>query len=327
LDLSIIIVNWNSREYLKNCIASIFENTREILFEIVVVDSGSFDGCDQMLQQHYPEIRLIQAQENLGFAKANNRAAEVVTGDILLFLNPDTVLVGSAIDTLYRAFQSMSKCGIAGGRLLNADGSVQTSCIQAFPTILNKTLDSEFLRSKWPNSSLWGVAPLNKEGVLPSPVEAISGACLLIRRSTFREVGGFSEEYFMYAEDVDLCHKVRKAGYTNYYVPKANLFHFGGTSSAHADTKFSTVMMPEATWRFLRKTRGRAYACGFRIGLCLTAIGRLVLLGFAVAFKRAEKRPDWVASFRKWFAVLKWSLHRDELVKHYYPGDQVSLLR
>lgn len=201
MDVSVIIVNWNSREDLKRCIASIRMHTRDIEYEIVVIDSGSNDGCDQMLRENYPDVRFVQSATNLGFARANNRAFEEATGENLLFLNPDTELTGPAITRLRSHLHSHPNAGIVGCRLLNSDGTLQSSCIQSIPTIWNQLLNSQFLRTRWPKSGLWGMAPLFQQGIAPREVEAISGACLMVRRHTFQQVNGFSEEYFMYAED------------------------------------------------------------------------------------------------------------------------------
>src|SRR5687767_7938076 len=154
MDLSIIIVNWNSREYLQTCVRAVLARTRLTSFEIIVVDCGSFDGCDRMLRECYPNVRFIQLDANIGFARANNRAAREAKGKTLLFLNPDTEVTYSALDRLYEAIQALPAAGAVGCRLLNANGSVQTSCIQATPTILNQLLNCEFLRRHTPASRL-----------------------------------------------------------------------------------------------------------------------------------------------------------------------------
>ena len=319
MDLSIIIVNWNSREYLRRCIESIREQTRTTTYEIVVIDSASYDGCGEMLRERFPEVRFIQSDKNLGFARANNRAAGEATGTALLFLNPDTELVGAAIDVMHAHLTSLTAAGALGCKLLNSDRSIQSSCVQALPTILNKVLDSEFLRGAWPRSFLWGVAPLYSADLTPSPVDAISGACVMVRRATFEQVGGFSEDYFMYAEDIDLSYKLLRAGHVNYYVPTATVIHYGGSSSQQAGSRFEAVMMPEATWRFLRKTRGRAYGTGYRAGMCLSAVVRLALLSASCVFGLAARRgASSKPSVNKWLAVLRWSMEREDLVRRYY---------
>ncbi len=310
MDLSIIIVNWNSVTYLRNCLESIYSKKHNFQFEVVVIDAASFDGSGEMLSECFPQVRFIQAKDNLGFAKANNMAFKESSGEVVLFLNPDTEIVGDAIAAMIAALRRLSDAGSLGCKLLNTNGSIQTSCIQSVPTILNQCLDSEFLRSRWPNSSLWGMSPLHSGGEMPSVVEAISGACVMMSRKLFSEVGMFSEDYFMYAEDIDLSDKVSKAGFKNYYVPCASVIHHGGASSATATNHFSTVMMRESIWRFLRKTRGLAYGLAYRMAMSIVAVARLLLLTFLFPVQRVRSRgTDWKASFGKWCAILRWSIY------------------
>lgn len=318
MDLSVIIVNWNSKEYLCKCIASLLAQTHGLEFEIIVIDSASFDGCDRMLEEHYPHVRFLQSKENLGFGKANNAAFRLSRGRHVLFLNPDTELVGPAINILDERLRTLPRAGIVGCRLLNSDRTVQTSCIQSLPTILNQLLDSEYLRARWPRSALWGTAPLYEANHLPKVVEGITGACLMLKRDAFERVGMFSEDYFMYAEDLDLCYKLRKAGYINYYVPDATLIHYGGGSSQAAASNFSVVMMRESIWQFLRKHRGPVYSLSHRVSMLFSAIARLGFLAMLFPIRRIHRRrAAWYAAFQKWQTILLWSLNRQKIVKRY----------
>lgn len=312
MQLSIIIVNWNSRDHLRKCLESVFSQTSGIEFEVIVIDSASFDGCGEMLQTHFPRVRFIQSIENLGFARANNEAFLASKGETILFLNPDTEVIGPAIKVLHEHMARLSNAGAVGCRLLNSDRSVQTSCIQPVPTILNQLLDSEFLRAKWPKSRLWGMAPLFALDFSPQPVEAISGACVMMGRSLFEQIGHFSEDFFMYAEDIDLSYKATQAGATNYYIPSATVVHYGGSSTQQAASNFSVVMMREAIWRFLRKTRGNLYGLGYRISMLLSSFCRLSLISLARLFGKGN------SSYAKWLAILRWSLNRESCVTKYY---------
>jgi len=309
MDLSIIIVNWNSKEYLQKCIASILLWTSDIKYEIVVIDSASFDGCGEMLRQLFPQVRFIQSDKNLGFAKANNAACRESSGRYVLFLNPDTELIAPAVNILFDSMLKLPNAGAIGCKLLNTDKTVQTSCIQSFPTIINQFLDSEFLRKVWPKSVLWGNAPLFSAQMSPKEVDAIAGACMMVKRSIFEQVGFFSDDYFMYAEDLDLCYKIRQAGYTNYYIPNATAIHFGGGSTEKGSSDFSVVMMRESIWRFMKKTRGKIYGMAYRSSMLISAIGRLVLLMIILPLEGIRKGgTSWNASFKKWMSILTWSL-------------------
>jgi N-acetylglucosaminyl-diphospho-decaprenol L-rhamnosyltransferase len=318
MDLSIIIVNWNSTYFLRKCLASVEAQTRGLKREIVVIDAGSFDGCDRMLREFYPEVRFIQSESNLGFARANNAAFKASQGRSILFLNPDTELAGPAINILYEELQKLPQAGALGGRLLNADRSIQTSCVQAIPTLLNQVLDTEWLRLLWPKSVLWGMAPLYDPTDQPSEVEGISGACVMLKRSVFEQVGLFSEDYFMYAEDLDLCDKLRTAGLRNYYIPAATIIHFGGGSSERAPSNFATVMSVESMWRFFRKRRGSRSGMGYRGAMFFEALGRLALLGLALPVQTIRRRRQaWNHSCKKWRAILRWSAKREKWVAQY----------
>lgn len=306
MDLSIIIVNWNSKDYLQKCLASVLSWTTGVNFEIVVIDSASFDGADEMLKHCYPQVRFMQSDRNLGFARANNMAFRESTGRHILFLNPDTELIGPDINILFDSIQLLPKAGAIGCKLLNADRSVQTSCIQAFPTILNQLLSSEFLRTLFPKSQLWGMTSLFSDKDEPAEVDMISGACLMLRREVFEQVGLFSEDYFMYAEDLDLCYKIKLAGYSNYYIPGASIIHFGGGSTEKSPNDFSVVMTRESIWRFMKKKRGKIYGLAYRASIAIAAIGRLLLL--TILLPLHYLRQSEPSSLRKWWVVLSWSL-------------------
>jgi GT2 family glycosyltransferase len=308
-ELSIIIVNWNSKDFVRKCVQSILANTRDAAFEIIVVDGASYDGCGEMLAREFPEVQFIQSDKNVGFARANNLGFEQSSGNCLLFLNPDTEVVGPAISILRTALLELEQAGIVGAKLLNTDGSVQTSCIQAFPTILNQLLDAEVLRRAFPRHSFWGMSPLFSADDKPAAVQVLSGACLMMRREAFASVAKFSEDYFLYAEDLDLCYKVNRAGLRNYYVPAASVIHHGGGSSKPDQSTFSAVMMRESVYRFLTKVRGKWYSAGFRFSLGLGALGRLALLLLLFPFRMIRGEVAGARdSFRKWTAILKWAL-------------------
>lgn len=312
MDLSVIIVNWNSKDYLRKCIASILSNTHGIQFEIIIIDSGSFDGCGEMLQEYYPQVYFIQCDKNLGFAKANNEASQFSKGRSLLFLNPDTELVNSGINTLYDKLNSLPYAGIVGAKLLNSDRTIQTSCIQSFPNIMNQVFDTEVLRKRFPRWSLWGIAPLFDQDDTPAEVETVSGACLMIKKSVFEKVGMFCVDYFMYSEDIDLSYMVRQAGYKIYYVPEAIVIHHGGGSSAKMSVStFSDVMLLKSQWQFFRKTRPAWYCHLYSLVMFAVSLLRIILLSFAwPVFKVCGKDPLVEMSLTKWIARLRWTVNR-----------------
>ena len=309
VDLSIIIVNWNSKDYLQKCIASILANTFVVEYEIIVVDSASFDGCGDMLQHLYPQVHFIQSELNVGFARANNLGASYAHGKVLLFLNPDTEVRGHAIEHLYCRHQELHRTGVVGCRLLNSDGTLQTSCVQPFPTILNQNLDADILQRWFPRIGLWMSAATFEGIIMPVQVEMVSGACMMIEREVFKHVGEFSADYFMYAEDIDLCHKIIMAGYTNYYVPEVEIVHHGGGSTQHERSFFANVMIRESVGRLLRKTHGNSYSLVYRLALTGAAAVRLTLLALCYPVALIKHRAhEWSTALNKWIAIVRWGL-------------------
>lgn len=317
MDLSIVIVNWNSVDFLRKCLTSVYANSKGMSFEVIVIDNASFDGCEKMIQNEFSLVRFIQSQKNLGFARANNLASEQATGKILLFLNPDTEVIGPALQGMVACLMSLPDAGVVGPTLLNSDGSIQTSCIQSFPSILNQALDSEYLRAAFPKWSLWGNQALFEESSRPVVVEGISGACLMIRKRTFEDVGRFSSEYFMYGEDMDLCYMVQKAGWKNYYVSNAKVIHHGGQSTASlSDKQFSSVMMRQSLLRFMRGHRGDGYAVVFRLTMAIAALSRLAVVSVVMLFLGiTPQRHSLSLSFSKWFRVLCWAIGLESWTK------------
>ncbi|MBW1929143.1 MAG: glycosyltransferase family 2 protein [Deltaproteobacteria bacterium] len=318
LELSIIIVNWNSADYVLKCIQTIKEQTLDTDYEIIVVDNASFDGCRDRLSDLHPDVIFIQSQYNLGFARGNNLGAKYASGSVLLFLNPDTEVRNNAIDRLFRCIQSLPDSGALGGKLLNSDGSIQTSCVQPFPTILNQLLDAEIFRHWFPHSKLWGNRAIFENVNGPVEVEVISGACLMIKHEVFDIINAFSTDYFMYSEDLDLCFKTQKVGLRNYYCGEAVIIHHGGGSSRRSINKFSAVMMCESVSRFLRKWRGSSYANSYRCAMTMSATLRLTfLLLMSARYLDRRKRETFRNAITKWFAILRWSIGLEKWVKEY----------
>lgn len=309
VDTSIIIVNWNSKDYLRQCLRSLDAHLPSVAFEVIVVDGASFDGCGEMLAAEFPKVVFIQSNENIGFAKANNLGARRAKGEYLLLLNPDTEFTEDAITTLHACAKSHEDAGAIGCRLLNGDRSLQTSCVQAFPTVLNQALDSEFLRRKSPRSKLWGISALYDESPSAIPVEAISGACIYVKRSRYEQVGGFTEQYFMYGEDIDLCFKLTNAGFRSYYLHNPSLIHYGGASTQKAASNFSMVMMRSSVHRFFAMHHGPIAAFAYRFTTAISALLRLgSILPLLIFGDRIVSHGK--DSLRKWSAILGWCLGR-----------------
>lgn len=307
--LSILIINWKSVDFLKKCLLSIYSIRADVSFEVIVYDNASFDGSEAMVRSQFPDVCFIQGRQNVGFAQANNLAFRSAHGRYLLFLNPDTELNEHSLGRLCECLDSFPKAGIVGPRLLNSDLTLQDSCVQSFPTVVNQVLDADFLRQAFPKSVLWGNRVLQEASDLPIKTEAVSGACLLAKREAFEAAGQFTSDYFMYGEDVDLCYKVEKAGWDVLHLGSAIVIHHGGQSSnKESKSNFAAIMMRESLYKFMRMRRGLAYARIFRFAMAVTAMARIAMLGTIVVATLGKARSSLRSAFAKWWGILRWAL-------------------
>lgn len=309
MDLSIIIINWNSSEYLRECLKSVYNETKNLDFEIIVVDNASSDGCECILEKEFPSTIFVQSKENIGFGKANNLGFQHSAGRNLLFLNPDTKIIGPAIYKMYNYMETIPDAGAAGCKLLNSDESIQTSSIQVFPTILNQILDVKCLQVRFPNLKFWGIDPLFSENSIPKEVEAVSGACLMIKRHVFEKIEKFTTDYFMYTEDIDLCYKIHNAGYKVYHIGEAQVVHYGGGSSRKHKNALGVVLMRESIFKFFQMRKGKLSAILYRFSLSITSIIRLSLIGILISLPVThDDKFKFRFALNKWKNILRWSL-------------------
>jgi len=227
---SIIIVNFNTRALLNKLLISIKEKIKSLEYEIIVVDNNSQDGSVKFLKKHFPETVLIENKINMGFSKANNQGAKLAKGRYLLFLNSDTLVCDGAIEKMLEYLQKNQSTTIVGPKLLNQDGTLQRSC-GVFPNLLTEFSGRTFLNRLFPTSKVFGAYKLGTwDYATEKKVDWVSGACMLIRKNVFDQVGGFDEYIYMFYEDVDLCLRVKKAGYKVAFLPDAQIYHIGGGS-------------------------------------------------------------------------------------------------
>lgn len=228
-DLTIAIVSWNTESLLRNCLRSICSLQQS--YEVIVVDNASNDGSACMVGEEFPQVRLIRNQENRGFAKANNQALREARGRYLLLLNPDTEIIGDALETMIAFMDSHPDAGALGCQLLNPDGTVQISCGH-FPALNNMITESLGLSKLFPKSPMFARFKMTYWGHdSECEVDQPSGACLMIRREVWNVIGQLDEQFFMYFEEVDLCYRLKQKGWRIFFTPKAQVIHYGGQSS------------------------------------------------------------------------------------------------
>jgi len=310
VDLSIIIVNWNSADYLQECLHSVFHETKNMDFEVIVVDNASYDASGPLIERKFPSVEFIQSHENGGFARANNLGFKRSSGRNLLFLNPDTRVIGPAINVMLRHLESVPDAGAVGCKLLYSDLSVQLHSVKAYPTILNQALDTDFLKNRYPKWRLWGTRPLIQNSGFPEKVEVIPGACLMVKREIFEKVGLFSEDYFMYGEDIELCYKINQRDHKVYYINAAEIVHHGGVSSRNGQaSSFQDVLKRESIFKFMLKTRGRTTAMCYRMTMAITAVGRILFFTIFLPWVVSDgRRQRAFQTFKNWKSILRWSV-------------------
>jgi GT2 family glycosyltransferase len=268
-DVSVIVVSWNTRDLLTECIASVVDTAGGLDVEMIVVDNGSSDGSQDMVRQKFPDVRLVANTENVGFARANNQAMADARGRYFLLLNSDAVALPNALRALVDLGDGEPRAGIVGATLLNTDGSFQFSHT-AFPNLWQEFLVLSGLGRLV--SGPWYPSRGPEERAEPEVVDYVQGACLLVRRRAYQEVGGFDTAYFMYAEEVDWCYAMREAGWEVWHEPRARITHHGGASSRRHRTQREADLYTSRV-RFFRKRYGWTAADALAaMMLCMTAV-------------------------------------------------------
>jgi hypothetical protein len=234
-DVSILIVSWNVKELLRDCLKSLRENAGNICYETIIVDNASRDGSPEMIRSEFPWAKLVEPHANLGFGRANNLAYEHSSGRWVLLLNPDTVVLDNAIEKIVAFADAHKDAGAVGGRTLKADMSLERSCCWGSPGIwplVCKSLGLHlmFKRSECFNREAMDWWPRNTV----REVDVITGCFFMLRRDVYEKTGGFDPSFFMYAEEVDLCWRIRKLGWKLMFTPEAQIIHLVGASAAKA---------------------------------------------------------------------------------------------
>jgi len=284
MTLSIIIVNYNVRRFLENALTSIRKGAEGLDAELFVVDNASNDGSIEMVKEKFPEVRLIANTSNLGFARANNQALELVRGRYILLINPDTVLQEDTLPVMLRFMEEHPDAGLAGCKILNPDGSFQLSCRRSFPTPWVSFTRVFGLSSLFPGSKLFGrynLTYLDPDGTYP--VDAVSGSFMFLSRRAYERVGGLDEEFFMYGEDLDYCFRIQKAGFRVYYVHGTQIVHFKGESTQRSSIDEIAVFY-QAMRIFVRKHFGHSFTLSGLLSVGIT-------LRAAAAFLARAARP------------------------------------
>jgi hypothetical protein len=252
MDISVIIVNWNTKELIQNSLNSVYRTMGNIAFEIIVVDNASSDGSLAILEKKYPYIVKIFNQENKGFGAANNQGFAVMKGKYALLLNTDAILTPTAVHKLWTFCEQHHETAIVCGQLLNTDGSKQNS-VAAFPSLLTIAINTSFLEYLFPRR----FPSKRYEHKKPLEVDSAIGACMLIRKKALDDVGFFDDRYFFFFEETDIAYALKRAGWVIYQVPDAFIYHLQGQSIGHSTE--SRIEFYRSRYQFLRKWHSPLY--------------------------------------------------------------------
>lgn len=292
--ISIIIVSWNARDYLRDCLNSIRQTGASCVQEVIVVDNASKDGSPEMVVAEFPEVKLILAGENLGFARANNLAMKQAAGSILALVNSDVIIHPGCLEKLAAFLEQHNNVGLIGPRVIGGDGNLQPTC-RHLPTVWNMVSGALAIdRMTYRNHDKC------------AEVEMLSGCFLVARKKAVDEIGGLDERFFFYGEDMDWCKRFRDAGWKLIFFPEATATHFGGGSSSNAPLRFS-IELHRANLKYWQKHHGIAGKCVYYLlamahhGVRLVARVLTKILGLGGSSESNHK-------LKENFVCLRWLL-------------------
>ena len=303
VDLSIVILSWNVRDLLRQCLKSVARDRPlsadhpPLATEIIVVDNASSDGSAEMVRAEFPDVRLIANQANRGYTGGNNDGITAAAGRYVMILNPDTRVLADALAAMVTYADAHLDIGVVGPQLLNSDGSVQSSR-RRFPTLMTGLFESTWLEPLAPRNVLQRYYVLDQPDDAIQEVDWLFGACFLVRHEVIQQVGALDEEFFMYSEEMDWCRRIRQAGWKVVYLPKAQVIHYGGKSSDQIVTQ-RHIYFQTSKVRYFRKHHGALTAGVLRVALLAMYAWQLVLeaakgaLGHKRALRRERVRAYW----------------------------------
>ena len=289
IDLSVCIVTYRAKDFLRDCLRSLYEHTKTLRFEIIVADNGSNDGTVEMVRMEFPEVILIENENNLGFTRPSNQCMKVSKGRYVMLLNPDTFILPQALDRLVDFMEKHPKVGISGPKVLNKDHTLQKSCRRGESRPWAVFSYFTGLAALFPHSRFFSEYQMtNMDENVAHPVAGVAGSCMLIRREVIEQIGYLDERYFAYQEDADYCFRARQAGWQVYYVPDAQIIHYGGMGGSRIEPYRSIVEWHRSYWLYYRKNLAKDYCFLFNCVYYCAMFVKL-LLSLLINFFRREK--------------------------------------
>ena len=286
--VSICILTYQARDYLRQCLQSLAENTA-LEYEVIVLDNGSQDHVAEMVEQEFPGVRLIQNQSNEGYTKPMNQAMRVGTGRYLCQLNPDTLILPGAIDRLVDFMDTHLEVGICGPKVLNRDLTLQKPCRRGESRPWAVISYFTGLARLFPKSPLFGqylMSYMDEDQI--HPVAGVAGSCMLIRKEVVEQIGYMDEQFFAYQEDADYCLRAHQTGWEVYYMPEAQIIHYGGMGGSRVEPYRSIFEWHRSYYLFYKKHYAREYFFLFNFVYYILMFIKLSL-ALLVNFLRMDK--------------------------------------
>ena len=310
IDISVIIVNWNTNELLLDCVGSLYSTTRNASFEIIVVDNASTDGSVDALRKKFPQVQTIVNPANFGFAKANNIGIRKAKGRYICLVNTDVKALDSVLDKMRAFMESHPEIGAIAPKTFGGDMNIQKNC-REFPTLRNMLCQEFFLDRLFPTVAAFRGREMNwfdYETVME--IEVLSGCFLMVRSEVVRQVGLLDERFFFYSEDVDWCKRIHDAGWKLVYYPEAEAIHYGGGSSANDAARFNVEFI-KANWQYWKKHKSSAAVALFWLikftGTLVREVGwNIVGLVKPTMKPQAKVSADGYGKIRTWLMIPRF---------------------
>jgi GT2 family glycosyltransferase len=305
-DLSIVIVSWNTKKYMEECLTSLRDIDGNLSAQIIVVDNASADGTPEMIRTQFPEVKLIETGANLGFAKGNNVGLKEATGKYICLINSDVNVPSDCLYKMHAYMEQQPTIGLLGPGMLRTDGRVYRSGMR-FPTLWNVFVRATFLDSLLGSSEFFG-GFLMKDFKFDHirDMDVLNGWLWMARREALQKVGPLDDRFFMYAEDVDWCRRFNLAGWRVVFYPEASAVHYGGASSANAPSRFN-VEMQRANLQLWAKYHGRLSIFLYLVISCLGYAIRAT--GWSVMYLiKSAARSRARIEIKQYLKCLRWAL-------------------
>jgi hypothetical protein len=301
MDLSIIIINWNTKQLLRECVESVYKTTKNINFEIIVVDNASSDGSVEMVKKEFDKVILIENDVNMGFAKANNVGFPLAVGRYVLLLNSDTVVQPDALDSAVKFLDINKEVGALTPKIFNADGTIQHPGYLKEPSLTAEIYDAFELRK---------IFKIERSDTRPAEddVYEVAHACgcsLFIRNEALDKVGYLDDQMIFSFEDADICIRIRRAGWHILYFPDSHIIHFGGASRGKHNSRAVNAML-QSKYVFFRKYHNGLYVTTLATCLVFSAIIKVLVM--SILMIRSNMRSQQLSSLKYYWSIVMWHL-------------------